>query len=158
MTEFNVDRQALLLSVKPKYANLIVDRKKTIELRRRVPRIHKGAEVFIYSTSPEKALIGGATISEVRTIRPDWELARYLQIETRVTESKFREYFKGATRAVLVELRRAFKTANPIPLNVLRDNWPNWNPPQSYGYLSLEQLQAVTQLGYYRQSGQHENT
>ena len=42
----------LLLSLKPRYADLVFDGLKKVELRRRSPKNMKGRDVFIYVTNP----------------------------------------------------------------------------------------------------------
>ncbi len=56
----------VLLSVKPAYANLLVDGIKTIELRRKFPvDLVPGTKCLIYSSSPTKKVIGECKIAKV---------------------------------------------------------------------------------------------
>ncbi|HRI72573.1 MAG TPA: ASCH domain-containing protein, partial [Polyangium sp.] len=55
----------LFLSVKPVFANKILEGTKTIELRRIRPHVAPGQSVLIYSSSPEMSLIGRAIIENI---------------------------------------------------------------------------------------------
>jgi predicted transcriptional regulator len=52
----------IIISVKPEHAHNIIVGRKTVELRRRFT--DTSAIVLIYSSSPEKALIGGCEDSK----------------------------------------------------------------------------------------------
>jgi predicted transcriptional regulator len=54
----------IIISVKPEHAHNIIVGRKTVELRRRFT--DTSAIVLIYSSSPEKALIGAVRIANVR--------------------------------------------------------------------------------------------
>jgi len=56
------DGHVLLLSIQPKYANLIFEGKKTTELRRVRPRVNQGDFVLIYVSSPDKVLLGSCEV------------------------------------------------------------------------------------------------
>ena len=58
--------QDVLLSVKPQYANLIVDGIKSVELRRKFPTdLRQGTRCLIYSSSPTQKVIGECKIETV---------------------------------------------------------------------------------------------
>ena len=55
------------MSIRPKYSGRIMAGEKTVELRRRFPAsAPKGTIAYIYSTSPERAMVGVADIAIVR--------------------------------------------------------------------------------------------
>lgn len=53
----------LVMSIHPKYANAIMQGRKTVEIRRRFSPQNVGAHVLIYSTNPDSAILGSARIS-----------------------------------------------------------------------------------------------
>ena len=62
----------VIFSIKPKYADQIMEGIKTVELRRRFTNEAPiGARAFIYSSAPAKAMVGYATIADVRLLRID---------------------------------------------------------------------------------------
>ena len=57
----------VLLSIKPEYVELIFSGAKTVELRRVVPRaVLPNSDLIIYSTSPQKSIVGKARIERRR--------------------------------------------------------------------------------------------
>jgi predicted transcriptional regulator len=57
----------IIISVKPEHAHNIIVGRKTVELRRRFTDTSAiGRWMLIYSSSPEKALIGAVRIANVR--------------------------------------------------------------------------------------------
>ena len=60
--------QPLLLSLKPRYADLIFAGRKKAELRRRIASGIEGRDAFIYVSSPVKQLRGGFRILLARDI------------------------------------------------------------------------------------------
>jgi predicted transcriptional regulator len=65
----------ILLSVKPKYADFIMTGKKNVEIRTIFDENLTGSIVSIYSSSPQKAIVGQAKISNVVKDHPGkiWE-------------------------------------------------------------------------------------
>src|SRR6185503_3263930 len=57
--------QALLISVRPRFAEMIFAGTKVVELRRLRPRIGTGDLVFVYVSSPVMALAGAFEVGEV---------------------------------------------------------------------------------------------
>ena len=132
MTRRNDD--ALFLSLRPEFAELILNGVKKVELRRVRPRAVPGTSVIVYATSPVKAVLGGCRVRSVTTAHPDevWELHGAL---ASVERDGFDEYFAGAERATAIQLGSPWRLARPVPLSVLRTNWDGFNPPQSFRYV-----------------------
>ena len=61
----NKTTQPLLLSLKPRYADLIFAGRKKAELRRRIASGIEGRDVFIYVSSPVMQLRGGFRVGQV---------------------------------------------------------------------------------------------
>jgi hypothetical protein len=64
------DASDAIISIHPGYADAILDGTKTIELRRRVPELANGTRFWIYATRPTAAVVGVATISDVKRAHP----------------------------------------------------------------------------------------
>ena len=58
MTVGSVASEFLVLSVRPLFAEAIVDRRKTIEIRRQRPNVKPGTLGLVYSPSPMQAVVG----------------------------------------------------------------------------------------------------
>jgi predicted transcriptional regulator len=125
---------ALFLSVKPIFANGILDGTKTVELRRVCPNVASGDMVLIYSTSPEMALLGSAQVAQVLSGAP-LHIWKEVREHACVTREQFDSYFSGATTASGIWLCAVRRLARPIHLRELRERWPWLKPPQSYRYV-----------------------
>ncbi|MEP7297603.1 MAG: ASCH domain-containing protein [Burkholderiales bacterium] len=131
--------RAVLLSIKPKYANLIIAGTKTVELRRSWPSNDVGVMV-IYSSAPVQRLTGVALIKEIRECSPEalWKVAE--AHGGGVTEDELKEYVGKKPVAYGVMLGRV------LPAQVLvdpRDLFPTFTPPQGFLYLSPLDYQRV---------------
>ncbi|KKM11081.1 hypothetical protein SY88_10115 [Clostridiales bacterium PH28_bin88] len=127
--------KALLLSIRPEYAKKIFDGTKNVELRRVVPKVRQGDLVFVYVSSPVKALVGAFKVDNVISAAPTdlWDKVRNA---AGITRPEFDKYFIGATTGYGIVFSEAWALPQPIPLNTLKDIWPGFRPPQGYRYLS----------------------
>ena len=128
-------RQGLLISVKPKYAEMLLAGTKTVELRRVRPSIAAGDWVLIYASSPRKALLGAFQVAYVDETNPE-TLWRKVGSQAGISHDDFREYFSGACRGIGIHVGRAIRFPQPTPLERMREIVPGFNPPQSYTYAS----------------------
>lgn len=123
----------VVLSIRPEYSRRIIEGKKTVELRRRFPlSAPKGTLAYIYSTSPDQALVGRAEIADVVKV-PVPEIWRKYSDSAFIEKSDFNEYFRGLQEGFVLK----FKNAQPLPrqLNLaeLRERF-GFEPPQSFLY------------------------
>ena len=136
----------ILLSIRPTFADRIVDGSKTVELRRRPIVAPAGELVAIYASAPIQAVVGVACLGNQLTGTPGavWnaESAR-----ADVTKEEFDSYFKGATRAVAIELLNATQLSSPITLKEMRERVASFNPPQSFRFLRRELLHDAALVG-----------
>lgn len=131
-----MQQRMLFLSVKPVFANKILGGAKTIELRRVRPSVVPGDTVLIYSSSPEKALLGSAVVVEILSGSPE-EIWEQVKEQAGVSRKEYDEYFGGAVMAIGMRVCAAQRLAQPIPLEDLRARWPWLRPPQSYRYVDV---------------------
>lgn len=131
--------RAVLLSIKPKYADLILAGTKRVELRRSWPSNDIGVLV-LYSSSPIQKLVGVAYVDHVNEtdVAGLWDLAR--NNGGGVTRDELVEYFIGKKTAYGIMIRET-KTAQCAvdPKEI----FPDFSPPQSYLYLSPSDFQKV---------------
>lgn len=126
--------RVLLISVKPHYAEAILEGSKTVELRRTRPTLPRGALVLLYSSTPTRAVVGWAKLTRVRAGTPA-EIWRAVGDSAAVDAATFDAYFEGAEAAYALELNTVVEAARPVPLNVIRSI--GVQPPQSWRYLPL---------------------
>jgi len=128
-------KNTLLLSIHPRHAEKILDGTKTVELRRVLPRIGKGDLVFVYASSPVKALIGAFKVDRVVTDRPRqlWEI---VQEKAGITRKEFDTYYAGASEGYGIFFSGFLSLNRLLKLETLRQEWPGFHPPQGYCYLT----------------------
>lgn len=136
------DDRALLLSVRPRFAELILVGAKTVELRRVRPNIPPGAVALIYSASPICALVGVGAIVAVHVDDRDRIWHRHGEL-TGITRAEYDEYFKGSPDAVAIALRAVRRLPRPLALPQLRQGYAWFRPPQSFRYLTSEQIASL---------------
>src|SRR4051794_19317173 len=104
--------RSLLVSVRPRFAALILDGTKTVELRRVRPAVLPGAMVVIYASSPLKGLVGTGTVEaiEVGALDRIWDAHGE---RAAVTRDEYDAYFGGADRAVAIELTDVQRLSRP---------------------------------------------
>lgn len=131
--------RAILLSIKPKYADLILAGTKRVELRRSWPSNDIGVMV-LYSSAPVQKLVGLAYVDRVveHDLEQLWKVA-----ETNgggVTYEELKQYVTGKKTAFGVMISRHVVAECEIDPTEL---FSNFTPPQSFLYLTSEDFQGV---------------
>lgn len=137
------DERVLLISVKPQYAEAILDGTKTVELRRTRPTLPDGALVLLYSSTPTRAVVGWAHLMRVQEGTPA-EIWEAIGDAAAIDEATFDAYFEGADTAFALHLDDIVEAAQQVPLNFIRSI--GIQPPQSWRYLPVHvshQIQAT---------------
>lgn len=137
------DGKVLLISIRPRFAELILNGSKTVELRRIRPSVEDGDRVLLYASSPVKELIGSCTVAAVDVGSADEVWARHGE-RAGVNRAEFDSYFEGASRAVAILLREPRRVLRARTLADLRERIPGFNPPQSFGYLSADEVARLS--------------
>lgn len=132
-----MQHEALLLSVRPIYADRILSGTKSVELRRVRPGVSSGHRVLIYCSTPRMELLASAVVAHVDEGQPK-ELWERVKGRAGVSDVEYRAYFQGARRAVGIWLADVTAFARPVPLKEMRSRWPWFRPPQSYCYVNAD--------------------
>jgi len=104
----------LVFSIRPTYAERIINGSKRVEVRRRFSNKWKGATALLYASSPSRHFVGEATIGEVITKSPEVIWSEWKD-EIGCSYHEFTSYCNGASEvsAIIFKVVRAFKY--PIP-------------------------------------------
>lgn len=138
-------KNALLLSLKPRFAHAIFDGTKTVELRRVRPRLSSGDLVLIYVSSPTCRLEGAFEVAQVLDAAPD-KLWSKVRGRCALTRLEYDAYFADAEVAYGIVIRKKWRLESPVDLAAMRAR--NIRPPQGYQYLAAAELgQAVAPPG-----------
>lgn len=136
--------RVLLLSVRPRFAQSLLAGTKTAEIRRRFPRVPEGMAVIIYSSSPEKSILGTMRVRRlVRTTAE--EIWRDYSNVIGIGQAELTEYLKGASESSVLELDTPNLWSRPVTLNDLRRHLAV-EPAQSFRYLTEKQLTRLEEL------------
>lgn len=131
--------RAILLSVRPKYAEQIATGMKRVEFRRVWPS-EPVELVALYSTAPTSRVIAFTPIKKIVEGSPTalWECAK--EFGGGLTRAELFAYMAGRKRGFALILGRVHVMKCPIDPTVCI---PNFHVPQSYRYLSARELTAM---------------
>ncbi|MEH2144540.1 ASCH domain-containing protein [Nostoc sp.] len=152
--------RVLLLSVRPKYAEKIFEGLKEVELRRIRPRIQEGDLVIVYASSPKKALIGAFEVHKV-VQKPLEDLWDEVSEKAAISYSEFCLYYRGLSVGCGIFFEKTYNFPRPVQLEILRQEWNNFRPPQSYRYLKpreVDIVESITQFDINKFSRTYQTT
>jgi predicted transcriptional regulator len=139
---FDFANQDVLFSVKPTFADKILDGRKTVELRRKFTDAEViGSLAFIYSTSPVRELVGYARIRHVRRLRVRDIWNKYRD-HAGINKSEFDSYFAGLSEGYAIELEEPKRLNSGVPIARLRARF-GFVPPQSFRYIPREYHELI---------------
>ncbi|MCE9673826.1 ASCH domain-containing protein [Myxococcus stipitatus] len=121
----------VLLSIKPEYAEKILEGKKHYEFRRAVFKNPEVKTVVIYATKPVGKVVGEFDIAEVLSECPSDLWARTSKLAG-ITRRFFDQYFTGRKTAYAIKVQNVRRYRKPLELQTLLENGV---PPQSFCYL-----------------------
>jgi predicted transcriptional regulator len=132
----------ILLSVKPRFADLILDGSKLVELRRSIPA-QSVSTIAIYSSSPIQAIVALADVQKIIEASPTklWAIAN--ENGGGLSKSELMSYFDKKTTGFALMLENIRVFTSPInPKKVFK----SFVAPQSFKYLTLKELQKLESL------------
>lgn len=130
----------VLLSIKPEYAEKILQGEKKYEFRKAIFKNPNVKTVVIYATMPVGKVVGEFDFDEVLSDSPSaiWSETRN---HSGITKRFFNSYFSGRKTAHAIKVREVRRYETPLPLKTLI---PSGSAPQSYRYLDdLTPLQGA---------------
>jgi predicted transcriptional regulator len=124
----------VLISIKPKYVEKIISKEKTYEFRRNI--FKKDVEkVVIYSTSPEKKIIGCFKSKKIIKDSPK-NLWNDFSEEAGINKEDFFYYFENKEEGFALKIDELEIFGNPIETDKLADFYA----PQSFKYIDESEM------------------
>lgn len=134
--------KTIVLSVKPKYAEMILSGTKTVEFRR-VWAAEKVSTVVIYASSPIQKLVGIVQVTDVVRVKPTTLWSYCSKRGGGLTKLELTAYFSGKETGFAVLLQNAKRLARGIdPKQVIKD----FAPPQSFRYMTVAEMRKLEKL------------
>lgn len=132
--------RAVLLSVKPRYSDLIVAGSKRVEFRR-VWAAEPVQWIAIYSSSPTKQIVGMIEVKSVVVASPTalWQLNGNLG--GGLTRDELRGYFAGRKTGYALLLGKRLVPPRPIAPSKLSSPF---RAPQSFRYLTETEVKRIS--------------
>lgn len=130
-TRLSADHPDILISVKQKYLQRILNGKKTVELRRKRVDVPKGTRIWLYAAAPMAEICAYTSVRAIVTAPPRTIWKRYGSAAG-LTNEEFNCYFAGSQLgcAILLDEVHGFEPA--LKLNELRSRLGVFHPPQFF--------------------------
>lgn len=128
----------VLLSIKPKYVNQIMQSTKRYEFRKIIFKDRSTKRVYLYSSSPVKKIVGYFTIDSIIEDHPSrlWQTCKNY---SGISEKDFFSYFQDRKKGYAIKIDEINKFNNPVEP---RKYFDNFTAPQSYKYLNVDLLSS----------------
>lgn len=126
----------LVLSLRPRFAESILNGTKTVELRRTRLSAPEGTCLILYASAPVMAVLGTAILAGRDTDTPE-KIWRRHRRAVGLSRAEYEEYLAGARLATAVTVVSPQRLAMAYTLSALRNQAP-FQPPQSFRFLSEE--------------------
>lgn len=130
-----MSKHALVISIRPRFAEMIFAGTKKAELRRVCPKISPGDLALVYVSSPTKEVQGAFEVAKVVSASPSVLWAKVGK-KSGVSRTEFFDYFRGKTKGHALLIKRAWKLSVPLRLTALRKRKGGFRPPQNFHYLN----------------------
>ena len=138
-------KKYVLIAIKPKFAELIKQGKKTVELRRVAPKVSKGDILVIYESSPICKITSYAEILEVVSFDLE-KLWGIVGPDAMVSRSDFNTYFGGKQQGNGIRIKKLRVLSEPYSLDILSDVCV----PQNYRYLTKKQFESFVKRSAHK--------
>lgn len=137
-----MSKHALVISIRPRFAEMIFAGTKKAELRRVCPKILPGDLALVYVSAPAKEIQGAFEVAKVVSASPS-ALWRKVGKKSGIGRTEFLEYFRGKTEAHALVIKRAWKLSVPLRLTALRKRNGGFRPPQNFHYLNRNESSSL---------------
>jgi predicted transcriptional regulator len=132
----------VLLSLRPRFADALLEGSKTVEIRRRPTRIASGSVALVYASSPRRALLGAVVVGAVDIATPQ-QLWRRHGPATALDRDEYDTYLAGRPIASALIISAATRFRERVELEDLRERQRSFVVPQSYRFVEDGELRAL---------------
>ncbi len=108
------NRRVVFLPIKPEFAHKIINGEKNIEFRKKFSS-QEVETIVIYSSSPEKRVIGYATVDSIVIDTPDSLWKRFYK-KGGIDKDRFSFYFNGKETGVGIRIKNVSRLKEALPL------------------------------------------
>lgn len=131
---------AILLSIKPKFAQAILEGTKTYEFRRTIFK-NDIKKIVIYASSPTQQVIGEISVEQIitKSIKELWRLTKR---GAGIDYDYYMDYFTGKDRGCAIKLFNPHRYDNP---KYLREHFNVQHAPQSFIYIRADSIYSMTE-------------
>ena len=130
----------ILLSIKPNWADLILEGKKTVELRKQWTKANDVERIYLYASAPLQKIVGWIELQQA-VCEDVADLKRDSEEGSCVSSEDFDAYFKDKEKGWGLFISRAQKM-NPLSIKAVDER-----PPQNWMGLSKEQSEVLRSAG-----------
>jgi predicted transcriptional regulator len=127
------------LSVKPKYADLIVSGEKRVEFRR-VWAAEEVGLIAIYTSSPVQRIVALVDVEDVVRASPQRLWRHCTSLGGGLTAHELADYFDGKAHGYAVLLGEVRKFKKPVDPRIL---FKTFSAPQSFRYLTATEIKRL---------------
>lgn len=122
----------VLLSIKPKFADLIFQEVKRYEFRRTIFKSNEVKTVVVYSSNPIQKVIGEFEIERIisNPVKKLWQETESL---SGIGKDRYDDYFQGKKTGYAIKIKSVRKYKKP---KCLQSDFNIKHPPQSFVYLN----------------------
>lgn len=133
---------AIVLSIRPQYAEKIFKGSKTVELRRVRPKyIQKNSLVLMYISSPVQSIAGVFRVSQIKEMSPS-DLWKHVKDIAGVTKHEFDNYYLNVNVGIGIFIDEVWPLAEPIKMEDWQEQGINFQPPQGFRYATSDELSS----------------
>ena len=125
----------ILISVRGRFVDSMLQGNKRVELRRRAPRVAAPTRMWIYDTAPTASVRALAIVSDIKTLSPSDMWAQFGE-SLGLDESEYGEYVRNSPTVAGLLLCHIRALREPVGLKHMRELVAGFQPPQFYLRLS----------------------
>ena len=133
-----MSEKKILMSIKTKYVNKILDGSKKWEFRKSIPKLEHSdtLDVVIYSSQEDKAIVGEFRAGRIARCSLEELMSITGYEDDPDAVSWFTAYYATRSLCSAIEVTSSIKYSSPISLLDIRGHLHDFRPPQSFMYIT----------------------